>query len=68
MTYCSILVRWGERVTPLGTTDAALPPCTRTALEMVNDVRAVQDPHGRSREGLMSAELVEMRQPSTAGA
>ena len=27
LTWCSHLVRWGERVTPLGTTDIELPPC-----------------------------------------
>ena len=61
MTYCSILVRWGDRATPLGTSDAELPPCTQTALEMVNEIRAEQDPHGRSFEGLMATEFVEMR-------
>ena len=44
LTYCSLLVKWGPRVTPLGTSDAALPPCTETALEMVNRVRAHRDP------------------------
>jgi 3-oxoacyl-[acyl-carrier-protein] synthase-3 len=61
MTYCSLLVRWGERVTPLGTSDIDLPPCTRTALEMVNEIRAEQDPHGRSYDGLMATEFVESR-------
>jgi len=27
----------GERVTPLGTTDVDLPPCGKTALEMVRE-------------------------------
>jgi 3-oxoacyl-[acyl-carrier-protein] synthase III len=57
LTYCALLVRWGERVTPLDTTTRALPPLTKTALEMVNDVRARQDPHGRSRSGLMEPEF-----------
>ncbi|HSJ63535.1 MAG TPA: ketoacyl-ACP synthase III [Gemmatimonadaceae bacterium] len=57
LTYCSLLVKWGDRVTPLGTTTRALPPLTKTALEMVNDVRARQDPHGRSRSGLMEPEF-----------
>ncbi len=61
LTYCSMLVRWGERVTPLGTTDAAIAPCTETALELVNKVRATQDPHGRSQVALMSPVLAEMR-------
>ena len=59
LTYCSLLVRWGERVTPLGTSNLELPPETQTALEMVNAIRAKQDPHGRSREGLMTPVFAE---------
>jgi len=59
LTWCSLLVRWGDRVTPLGTSDRELPPCTKTALEMVNEIRAVQDPHGRSEAGLLSPVFVE---------
>ena len=61
LTYCSLLVKWGGRVTPLGTSDAELPPCGKTALEMVNEVRANQDPHGRSLKGLMAPVFVEAR-------
>ena len=35
LTFCAHLVRWGERTTPLGTTDVDLPPSDRTALEIV---------------------------------
>jgi 3-oxoacyl-[acyl-carrier-protein] synthase III len=52
LTWASLLVRWGDRVTPLGVAARELPPCTRTALEMVNEIRATQDPHGRSAAGL----------------
>jgi 3-oxoacyl-[acyl-carrier-protein] synthase III len=52
LTYCAILVRWGQRVTPLGESSIEFPPCTRTALEMVDEIRARQDPHGRSAAGL----------------
>jgi 3-oxoacyl-[acyl-carrier-protein] synthase-3 len=31
------LLRWGERVTPLGESDAELPPCEQTALEILGD-------------------------------
>ena len=31
------LVRWGERVTPLRVSDAELPPCDMTALEILGD-------------------------------
>ncbi len=61
LTYCSLLVRWGQRTTPLGKSDAALPPVTQSALEMVNAIRANQDPHGRSLAGLMSPIFVEAR-------
>jgi 3-oxoacyl-[acyl-carrier-protein] synthase III len=52
LTWCAHLVRWGDRVTPLGESDIFVPPATQTALEIVNEIRALQDPHGRSREGL----------------
>jgi 3-oxoacyl-[acyl-carrier-protein] synthase-3 len=61
LTYCSLLVRWGDRVTPLGTSDATLPPCEKTALEMVNEIRAVRDPAGRSALGLMAPVFAEAR-------
>jgi 3-oxoacyl-[acyl-carrier-protein] synthase-3 len=37
LTWCAHYIRWGERVTPKGTTDVDLPPCRRTALEMVQE-------------------------------
>ncbi|MFI5312059.1 MAG: 3-oxoacyl-[acyl-carrier-protein] synthase III C-terminal domain-containing protein, partial [Gemmatimonadales bacterium] len=61
LTYCSLLVRWGERVTPLGASSRELPPVTNTALEMVNAIRANQDPHGRSLRGLMAPVFAEDR-------
>jgi 3-oxoacyl-[acyl-carrier-protein] synthase-3 len=53
LTYCAHLVRFGERVTPIDTVDVELPPCDRTALELVNDIRARKMPRGRSDAGLM---------------
>jgi 3-oxoacyl-[acyl-carrier-protein] synthase-3 len=35
LTWCAHLLRWGERVTPKGTSDASLPPCESTALALV---------------------------------
>ena len=35
LTWGAGLVRWGDRVTPLKTTDADLPPCDKTALEIL---------------------------------
>jgi len=40
LTLCAHLVRWGSRVTPLARSDASLPVCTSTALEMVMAIRA----------------------------
>ena len=61
LTYCSLLVKWGDRVTPLGESPDKLPPCTESALELVNRVRGNQDPHGRSKDGLLSPTFPEMR-------
>ncbi|MES1260054.1 MAG: ketoacyl-ACP synthase III [Gemmatimonadota bacterium] len=61
LTYCSLLVRWGDRTKPLGMSDAELAPCTQTALELVNDIRSRQDPHGRSLGGLMAPVMAEER-------
>jgi 3-oxoacyl-[acyl-carrier-protein] synthase-3 len=59
LTWCSHLIRWGERTTPLTTTALDLPPPTQTALERVRDLIALKLPLGRSSEGLMAAKLAE---------
>jgi 3-oxoacyl-[acyl-carrier-protein] synthase-3 len=61
LTYGALLVRWGDRVTPLGTSDAAFPPLPCTALDLVNQIRAAQDPHGRSHQGLTAPVFAEAR-------
>jgi 3-oxoacyl-[acyl-carrier-protein] synthase-3 len=38
LTWCAHVIRWGQRVSPIGTTDIELPPCDKTALELVQDV------------------------------
>jgi len=40
LTFCAHLVRWGERTTPLATTDAELAPSTMTALDIIARYRA----------------------------
>jgi len=35
LTWCAHLVRWGERITPIGTSAAELPPCEQSALEII---------------------------------
>lgn len=66
LTYGALLVRWGERVHALGESTASFPANDRTALEMVNAVRAGQDPHGRSAAGLMAPVFAETRGAGSA--
>jgi 3-oxoacyl-[acyl-carrier-protein] synthase III len=40
LTLSAHLIRWGDRVTPLQISDAELPPCSKTALELVTEIRA----------------------------
>jgi 3-oxoacyl-[acyl-carrier-protein] synthase-3 len=40
LTVCAHLVRWGDRMTPLGESDADFPHNSKSALAMVNDIRA----------------------------
>jgi len=40
LTVSAHLIRWGERLTPLESSDAELAPTTRTALDIVNEIRA----------------------------
>jgi 3-oxoacyl-[acyl-carrier-protein] synthase-3 len=42
LSWSAHVLRWGERVTPLGTTDAELPPPQKTALQMVQGYLAVK--------------------------
>jgi 3-oxoacyl-[acyl-carrier-protein] synthase-3 len=39
LTWCAHLVRWGERTAPLGASAVELPPCERTGLQLVNELR-----------------------------
>jgi 3-oxoacyl-[acyl-carrier-protein] synthase-3 len=42
LTWSAHVLKWGERTTPLGTSDVELPPCTKSALEMVRGYIAVK--------------------------
>ncbi len=59
LTFGALLVRWGERVTPIGTSDAAFPPAPHTALEMVNAIRARQVDKTRSQQALLETRFIE---------
>lgn len=43
LTWSSHLIRWGQRVTPIASSDAELAPCDKTALELVNEMRTVKN-------------------------
>ena len=58
LSWCAHLVRWGERVTPLGESEVALPPCERTGLELVNELRA-----RRARYDAAARPFVEAARP-----
>jgi 3-oxoacyl-[acyl-carrier-protein] synthase-3 len=60
LTFGALVVRWGDRVTPLGESSRSLPPFEGTALELVQSIRATQDPQGRSAAGLMSPPLADV--------
>ena len=40
LTLSAHLIRWGARTTPEQTCEAELPSCTKSALELVNEIRA----------------------------
>jgi 3-oxoacyl-[acyl-carrier-protein] synthase-3 len=40
LTLSAHLIRWGDRTQPLEPCDAQLQPCSKTALEIVNEIRA----------------------------
>ena len=61
LTFGALLVRWGDRVTPLGTSTVDFPPLNQSALDMVNAVRSRQDSQGRSASGLQSPVFAEAR-------
>ena len=44
LTFTGHVVRWGQRVTPVATTDVDLPPNKQSALEIVTRYRAIKAP------------------------
>jgi 3-oxoacyl-[acyl-carrier-protein] synthase-3 len=60
LTLCAHLVRWGSRITPLGTSTAELPPCEKTALQLVNEIRTIKAKAAeRSGAALLAPVLAE---------
>jgi 3-oxoacyl-[acyl-carrier-protein] synthase III len=42
LSWSAHMLRWGERTTPLGQSEVELPPCPRSALEIVRGYMAVK--------------------------
>ena len=61
LTVCSHYAEWGGRITPKDVSEVELPPCDKTALQMVNDIRATKDIRGRSAAGLTGAYCVDQK-------
>ncbi len=59
LTMSSHLLRWGERVAPLRASAAELPPCNRTALEMVNEIRALKQRGAAEVQRIEEVKLAE---------
>ncbi len=58
LTVCAHLVRWGDRVTPLALSDAELPPVKKSALDMVQEIRARKH-RDTSKAGLHGLTFIE---------
>ena len=61
LTVCSHYAEWGERVVPKDVSDVELAPCDKTALELVHEIRAAKDLHGRSAAGILAAYYVDQK-------
>jgi 3-oxoacyl-[acyl-carrier-protein] synthase-3 len=63
LTLSSHLIRWGARTTPLQACDAELPPCPRTALEIVNEIRAQKKLGADQAQRFVDLRFAENRGP-----
>ncbi|TAG03238.1 MAG: ketoacyl-ACP synthase III [Betaproteobacteria bacterium] len=61
LTLCSHYVEWGDRITPKDVSNVSLPPCEKTALEMVNEIRAAKLDSSRSTPGIEASYVVDQR-------
>jgi 3-oxoacyl-[acyl-carrier-protein] synthase-3 len=59
LTWCSHLIRWGERITPKDATAIDLPAPTQSALEMVREFMSRKGEAGRSLAGLNAVRFAE---------
>jgi len=49
LTWCAHFLKWGERVTPLELSDIELPPCDKSALELVEEMKIAKERGIRSK-------------------
>ena len=61
LTLSAHLIRWGDRLTPLEQSDAELPPTTKTALDIVNEIRAQKKLGAAEASRLQSLSFAENR-------
>ncbi len=61
LTMSAHLIRWGARTTPIATCDIDLPPCDKTALQIVQGLMKEKEPHDRSEAALMSPRFIEAK-------
>ena len=52
LTFCAHVIEWGERSTPKRACEVELPPCERSALEMVRDIVAAKGDVAGAATGL----------------
>lgn len=43
LTLCAHLLKWGDRTEPLENSDVELPPCNKTALELIEEMRFMKE-------------------------
>jgi 3-oxoacyl-[acyl-carrier-protein] synthase III len=61
LTLCSHYVEWGERIVPKDVSNVSLPPCEKTALELVNEIRVAKQQSSRSSPGIAAAYYVDQK-------
>jgi 3-oxoacyl-[acyl-carrier-protein] synthase-3 len=52
LTYCAHVIQWGERTTPKQASPVELPPCEKSALEMVRAIMAAKGDTSGAAQGL----------------
>jgi len=61
LTLSAHMLRWGERTSALRESDAELPPCHKTALQMVNEIREQKKPGAGDVQRFNSLQFFDSR-------